>query len=181
MTFGKLVPLPGTADLPEIGVLMDTNFPAIGVGLGYLVTPRLEFRANVIYGRSEIIEDEGIGLAGVPLGRHRISKAESYHYTAGFAYSILPGRISPFLAAGMGTITIRTSELGSSTRLLVEYGGGIKLELAKKLTAFADIKDVVSFFDYPRDFDYAFLAIYSPDFSKSQHRLGVHFGLRYSF
>jgi opacity protein-like surface antigen len=180
MTFGKLVPLPNTADVPEVTVLMETKFPAFGLGLGYLITERLEFLGTLVYGRCEIIEDVGIGLAGIPLGQNMISKAESFQYSAGFVYSIVPGRISPFLAAGVGALTLKTSEFGSSTKLLLEYGGGIKFDLTRHLSAFLDIKDVVSYFNYPQDFDVFFVGIYDPDFSKSQHRLGIRFSLSYT-
>jgi hypothetical protein len=44
-----------------------------------------------------------------------------------------------------------------------------------------EFKDYLSFFDYPKDFDVAYVAIYTPDFKKSQHRLGIGVGLGYFF
>lgn len=180
MTFGKLIPLSNTADVPEVTVLLETKIPSLGLSLGYLITERLELRGTLAYGRSEIIEDTGIGLAGIPLGKNKVAGADCYRFGAGFLYYLVPGRLSPFLEAGAGALHIKTSGLGSSTKILLEYGGGIRFDFSGHLFILLDVKDQVSFFNYPQDFEVFFVAIYDTDFSDVQHCLGVCFSLGYS-
>ena len=180
MTFGKLNPLPNTADVPEISVLLENKCPSFGLSLGYLITERIEFQGTITYGRSEIFDDVGIGFAGIPLGKAKISDAKNFTYSGNILYYFLLRRISLFLTGGVGAVTLKTSELGSSTKLFLDFGAGMRLSLTKHVSAFLDLKDHLSFFNYPRDFDVFFVAIYDPEFSKNQHRLGIRFSLSYS-
>lgn len=180
MTFGKLNPLPNTADVPEITVLLENRCPSFGLSLGYLITERIEFQGTVTYGRSEIIDDVGIGLAGIPLGKIKISDVKNITCGGNLLYYFFLRRISLFLTGGVGAVTLMTSELGSSTKLFLDFGAGIRLNLTKHVSAFLDLKDHLSFFNYPRDFDVFFVAIYDPEFSKSQHRPGICLSLAYT-
>jgi len=179
LTFGKLLPLPNTADVPEITVLLESKSPVLGLGLGYQMNDRLELRANLSYNRAEIVDDVGIGFAGIPLGKTKVDDADCLQYTGNIIYYFFLQRLSLFLIGGAGGITLNTSELGSSTKLFLEFGAGMRFKIARKLSAFLDFKDQMSFFNYPEDFDVFFVAIYDPDFSKYQHRLGVRFSLSY--
>jgi hypothetical protein len=180
MTFGKLNPLPNTADVPEITVLLENKGLSFGLSLGYLITDRLEIQAELSCGRSEIVDDVGIGLAGIPLGKTKISDAKNFTYSGNIFYYFLLKRMSLFLTAGVGAVTLKTSELGSSTKLYLDFGAGMRLSLSKHVSAFLDLKDHLSFFNYPRDFDVFFVAIYDPEFSKNQQRLGIRFSLSYT-
>jgi len=55
------------------------------------------------------------------------------------------------------------------------------MRFSRHLSAFVDLKDHVSFFNYPKDFDVLYIAIYAPDFKKNQHRIGIRVGLSYAF
>ncbi len=180
-TFGKLNPLPNTADVPEVTVTLENLGASFGLSLGYRLTERFELQGTFAYNRSEIINDVGIGLAGIPLGKTKISNAKSLYYSGNILYHFLINRISPFFTAGLGAVTLKADKLRSRTKLFINFGAGVKFILNRKLSLFLEVKDNVSFFDYLKDFDVAFAAIYAPDFKKTQHRLGINSGLSYSF
>ncbi len=160
--------------LENIGASVEFSF-------GYEINRQFELRGTFNYGRSEIINDAGIGLSGIPLGKPKVSNVENFSYTGNILFHFPLNRISPFLTAGLGAITLKPDKLRSSTRLLFNFGVGVKLRFNQYLSAFADLKDYVSFFNYPEDFDVVYVAIYTPDFKKSQHRAGIGIGLSYAF
>jgi len=43
-TFGRLNPLPNTADVPEIIISLENKGASFGLGLGYFITDRIELR-----------------------------------------------------------------------------------------------------------------------------------------
>ncbi|MFX0201662.1 MAG: outer membrane beta-barrel protein [Candidatus Hodarchaeota archaeon] len=180
-TFGKLNPLPNTADVPEITVILENLGASFGLSLGYMFTERFELQGTFTYNRSEIINDVGIGLAGIPLGKTKVSSAKGLYYSGNILYHFLINRISPFFTAGLGAVTLKTDKLRSRTKLFLNFGAGVKFILNRKLAVFVEFKDHVSFFNYPKDFDVIFVAIYAPDFKKTQHRLGISIGLSYLF
>lgn len=62
----------------------------------------------------------------------------------------------------------------------------MRFKLSEHLSTFLEIEDYMSLFNYPGDFEAFFSDIYSPDiyssdFKKSQHRLGIHASLSYAF
>ncbi|MDH5385003.1 MAG: hypothetical protein OEY18_09865, partial [Candidatus Aminicenantes bacterium] len=61
-TFGRLNPLPNTADVPEVIVSLKNKGASFGLTLGYLITDRIELQGSFNYSRSEIINEVGIGL-----------------------------------------------------------------------------------------------------------------------
>ncbi len=180
-TFGELRPLPNTADVPEIIVSLENIGASFGLNLGYKINDRFELQGEFTYGRSEIINDVGIGLAGIPLGKTRVSNVDNLSYSGNILFHFPLNRISPFLTAGLGAITLKPDSLRTSTKFLLIYGAGVKFRLNRYLSAFVDLKNHVSFFNYPKDFDMVYLAIYAPDFKKSQRRIGLHVGLSYAF
>jgi opacity protein-like surface antigen len=180
-TFGKLIPLPNTSDVPKINVSLENLGASYGLSLGYMLTEQFELQGSFTYNRSEIINDVGIGLAGIPLGKTKVSSAKSLYYSANILYHFLINRISPFFTAGLGAVTLKTDKLRSRTKVLINFGAGVKFKLNRKLSIFLDFKDHVSFFNYHKDFDVIFAAIYAPDFKKIQHRLGINIGLSYYF
>lgn len=180
-TFGRLIPLPNTADVPEITVSFDNIGASFGLSLGYALSERFELQGSFTYARSEIIEDMGIGLAGIPLGKSKVADAHNLTYNANVFFYLTPTRVAPFVTAGLGVISLKPDKLPSSTKLFLNYGVGVRIGLSRNLSVFGDLKDHVSFFNYLRDFDVTYIAIYSPDFKKVQHRMGISFGLNYSF
>lgn len=180
-TFGKLNPLPNTADVPEVIVSLENIGASFGLSLGYEITDRFELQGTFTYGRSRIMNDVGIGLAGIPLGKAKISDVKNLYYSGNILYYFLLNRISPFLTAGIGAVTLKPTKLRSSTKLFINFGAGVKIRLNSNLSTFLDFKDYMSFFNYPKDFDILFATIYTPNFKKTQHRLGIRIGLSYSF
>ena len=180
-TFGRFIPLPNTADVPEISVSLNNIGASFGLSLGYRINDRFELQGTFSYGRSEIVNDVGIGLAGIPLGKTKVSNVNNLSYSGNILFHFPLNRISPFLTAGLGAITLKPDKLRSSTRLLFNFGVGVKFSLTRHLSAFVDLKDHVSFFKYPKDFDVLYVAIYVPDFKKRQHRVGIRIGLSYIF
>ena len=180
MTFGKLIPLPNTADVPEISVLLENTGISFGLSLGYFLTDRFELQGTFKYGQCEIINDVGIGLAGIPLGKTKVSDAKTLFYSGNLLYYFLLKRTSLFLTGGLGAVTLNATQLRSRTKLFLNYGAGIRFQLTKHLSTFLDIKDYMSFFNYPEDFDVVFAAIYNLDFKGNQHRLGIRISLSYT-
>lgn len=180
-TFGRLNPLPNTADVPEITVSLENKGASFGFNLGYLVTDRIELQGSFNYSRSEIINDVGIGLAGIPLGKTKVSDTKSFYYSGNILFYFPLNRTSPFVTVGLGAATLKPTKLRSHTKLFFNFGAGIRYRLSRHLSTSLEIKDYVSLFDYPEDFEVFFPAIYSLEFKKSQHRLGIHLCLSYSF
>jgi hypothetical protein len=180
-TFGRLNPLPNTADVPEITVSLENKGASFGLNLGYLITDRIELQGSFNYSRSEIINEVGIGLAGIPLGKTKVSDTKSFYYSGNIVFYFPLDRTSPFVSVGLGAVTLRPTELRSKTTLSLNFGAGIRFKMARHLSTFLEIKDYISFFNYPSDFEIFFPTIYTPNFKKSQHRLGIHVSLSYTF
>jgi opacity protein-like surface antigen len=181
MTFGRLNPLPNTADVPEIIISLENKGASFGLALGYLIKDRIELQGSFNYSRSEIINEVGIGLAGVPVGKTKVSDTKSFYYSGNILFYFSLNRTSPFVTIGLGAVTLKPTKLRTKTKLFLNFGAGIRFKLARHLSASLEIKDYISFFNYPNDFEIFFPAIYTPDFKKSQHRLGIHASLSYSF
>ncbi len=181
MTFGTLRPLPDTADIPEVNIFLEDKGASFGLALGYLITDRIELQGSVNYSRSEIINDVGIGLSGVPLGKTKASDAKNFYYCGNVIVYFSSKRASPFFTIGLGAITLIPTKLRSRTSLYLNVGAGIRFRLSPHLSTSLDIKDYISYYNYPEDFEVFFPAIYSLDFKKSQHRVGIHAYLSYSF
>ncbi|MFC2169861.1 outer membrane beta-barrel protein [Acidobacteriota bacterium] len=180
--FGQLNPVPGSADVPEVAVLLENTGTVSGMSLEFPVTRHLEFQGKFIYARSEIIEDVGIGFAGVPLGKEKISNAEIFSYAGNLLYYLpVKEKFSFYLVVGLGSITIKTDSLSSPTKLLLNYGCGLKLKLSRHIYPVLDLRDYVSFFDFYKDIGLAYAAIYTEDINKTQHSIGIHLGLRFVF
>lgn len=180
-TFGKFVPLPNTADVPEIAVSWENRGISFGLSFGYALDERFKLEGSFTYGRSDIFNTVGIGLAGISLGKTKVADSYNMTYNINILFHLTRNRISPFVTAGFGVISLRPDELRSNTSLLFNYGVGAKLKFSPELAVRVDLKDYVSFFNYPRDFDVASIAIYSHDFKQTQHRVGLSLGLSYSF
>ena len=180
-TLGRFNPLPNTADVPAIMVSLENMGASFGVSIGYALKERFELQGSFTYGRSEIVYDAGIGLAGMPLGKTKVADAHNLRYCANILFYLTPTRIAPFLTAGLGLISLKPDKLPSSTKLLFSYGVGARIRLSRNISVFGDLKDHVGFFNYPRDFDVSYIAIYQADFKKTQHRIGINLGLSYAF
>ena len=90
--------------------------------------------------------------------------------------------VAAYIAAGLGGITLNPDKLDSRTKLLLNLGSGIQINLSRHIHSIFEIRDYVSFFKYPEDFHINYdIMIYEPDFRTIQHHLGIHIGLIYTF
>lgn len=174
--FGKLLPLPNTADVPEITVLLKNKSLRLGFSLGYQLTRQLEIQGTFLFGSSEIQNDVGIGLGGFPLGIEKVSDAKMYSYSGSVVYHFPVSFISLYLKAGIGAVTLDADQLRSRTKLQLNFGFGARIKVWNRLFFLLEAVDFVDFFDYARDFELIYVAIYSEDFKSSQHRFGIHLG-----
>ncbi|MCJ7582430.1 MAG: porin family protein [Candidatus Aminicenantes bacterium] len=179
--FGTLIPLPNTADVPEITVQTKSKGVRIGFSLGYQLAGNIELQGTFFYGASEFQNDVGIGFAGIPLGIDKISDSKSFSYSGNILYSVPIHCLSIYMTGGLGAVSIKPDILAKKTRLLLNFGAGITTILVKHLRLFLDVRDYVSFFDFAQDFGMSYAAIYEQVFKKSQHHVGIHFGLGYVF
>ena len=179
--FGTLVPTPQTADVPPIDILLEPAGPTWGVNLGYQFSPHFELQGYFLFGRKRIMNDVGIGFAGIPLGKSKASDASSYAYSGRALYYLCNGTISPYLSAGAGAVTLRTDEFGSKTRLLLNFGAGVKVKLSHRTQAVLDLRDNVTFFKFVQDFRYFIPLIYNTEFKSVQHRFGLLIGIAFMF
>ncbi|MFC2157837.1 outer membrane beta-barrel protein [Acidobacteriota bacterium] len=179
--FGTLVPTPQTADVPEVDILFEHKSPAAGLIFGFQFSSRLELQASFSYGSARIMNDVGIGLAGIPLGKSKASDATVYSYTGRIVYYVLDRGFSPYLSAGLGAMTLNTDQFGSKTQLLINFGIGVKVTLSKHFRGFFEVQDRISFLKFDRDFNFTHALIYNPDFKGLQHRIGLSIGVGYVF
>ena len=178
--FGRLQPLPNTADVPEIVVSLENKGLSAGMALGYLIGDRFDLRASIMFNRSAIMNDIGPGLTGIPLGKTKVSDTKSCSYSGNVIIYISRNPTSPFVKLGLGAVRLNPAQLRPKTKFFLNFGTGFKFKLTRHLSTFLEIQDMITFFDYPRDFGVFFPAIYTPEFKKSQHRLGFHVYLSYS-
>ncbi len=179
--FGKLLPLPNTADVPEITIQSKSKGVRVGFNLGYQITKHIQVQGLFIYGRSEFQDDVGIGIAGVPMGIVKIADSKSFSYSGNILYSVPIHCMSVYVTGGVGAVTLKPDVLKTSTKLLLNFGVGFSTNLWKNHRLFLDVRDYVSFFDFAQDFDMFYAAIYDQVFKTSQHQIGIHFGLGYVF
>lgn len=179
--FGKLLPLPNTADVPEITIQSKSKGVRVGLNLGYQITRHIQIQGLFIYGRSEFQDDVGIGIAGVPMGIVKIADSKSISYSGNILYSVPIHCMSVYVTGGVGAVTLKPDELKTSTKLLLNFGVGLSTNLWKNHRLFLIVRDYVSFFDFAQDFDMFYVAIYDQVFKTSQHQVGIHFGLGYVF
>jgi len=176
---GALNPLPGTADVPDVKTYLEPSGPEWGLSLGYRFNRRLELQLAASMAGSRIIDDVGIGFAGVPLGRFEVTDATLWTLGARLLYGFGGGRISPYLAGGCGFAVLDTRDIGSKARPTLEFAAGAKVRLSPRLRVDLEIRDAVSFFRYFEDFGVAHIMIYMADQRSVQHRLGARASLRY--
>ncbi|MFC2168164.1 outer membrane beta-barrel protein [Acidobacteriota bacterium] len=179
--FGKLIPLSNTADVPGITVQSKSKGVRVGFSLGYQLTEHIELQGSFIYGAVEFQNDVGIGLAGIPLGIFKISDSKSFSYSGNIHYSVPIHFLSIYVTGGLGVVSMKPDLLETKTRIFLNFGAGLMTNIVKHLRLFLDVKDYVSFFDFARDFGVLYVDIYDQEFKKSQHHVGIHFGLGYVF
>ena len=179
--FGKLIPLPNTADVPEITVQSKSKCVRVGFSLGYQLTENIEIQGTFFYGASEFQNDVGIGLVGIPLGIVKVSDSKSFSYSGNILYSVPIHCMSMYVTGGVGAVTLKPDVLKTSTKLLLNFGVGLSANLWKNHRLFLDVRDYLTFFDFAQDFGMSYAAMYDQVFKKSQHQVGIHFGLGYVF
>jgi hypothetical protein len=181
LRFGSLVPLPLTADVPDISILLEPKTTEWGVRLGCYLTRRVEIQGTVTRLRAGIVHHVGIGLAGIPLGKTEVAGASTWSLSGGLAYYLGGMRLSPYLALGAGAANLDIEGAGAKTRLLFEFGAGAKVPLWRRFRAVLDVRDVVTFFRYFEDFRFAYPLIYRFEGRDVQHSLKARLGLEFFF
>jgi opacity protein-like surface antigen len=178
---GSLVPLPQTADVPGIEVLLEPTEPEIGLTLGYRFGPRFDLQVGASRSGAGIYNDVGIGFAGIPLGKFLIAHTDVWTAEARLIYGFCGGIVEPYLAAGFGVTAMNAGNLGSKARPSLEVGAGIKARLADSLKMVFEVQDTVTFIRYFEDFRILYALVYSAQSQSAQHRIGARLGLEYVF
>ena len=178
---GGLIPLPHTADVPDVKILLEPSGPEGGVSLGYTLGRRFEFQLAASASRARIMDDVGIGFAGVPLGKKKVSDVVFWNLGVRLLYSLNIGKISPYLAAGFEAAILDTREIGARMRPAFELGAGLNIRISRRLRVGFEVRDAVSFFRYFEDFGVYYPMVYSVDMRGVQHRLGARLSLGYFF
>jgi hypothetical protein len=176
---GRLVPLPGTADVPDVKVSLATESLAGGVQVGYSLGRRFELLAAASYGRAGVIHDVGIGLAGIPLGKSKFADAEAWTFGGGLRVGLGGARISPFLSFTGGVTSVHVAGAGTKIRPYLEGGAGLKVRLSGRLRLVLEAGPVVTFFRYFEDFQFAYVLIYRPESYDLQTSLRARLGLAF--
>ncbi len=176
---GALLPLPQTADVPGIKVLLEQRSPEGGVSLGYALDRRFELQFTVSTSRVRIMNDIGIGIGGPPLGKKKVSDASLWNLGARLLYGFDFGKISPYFTAGVGAAILDAHKLGTRTRPTFELGAGAHIRLSHRLRAGFELRDAISFFRYFEDFRIFYPMIYSTKTRSVQHRFGARLSLGY--
>jgi hypothetical protein len=179
--FGRLVPLPGTADVPEVLVSLEHKGPIWGLAFGWEIGRRFELLVDASFSPTRIINDVGIGIGGIPLGKIKASDAALYALAAGLRFHFAPGRLSLYVAAGGGAAVLNTERLGTKAKPFLLLETGVRVRFSEHLRATLEFRDVVTFFRYDKDFDVYYLQIYRPDFKGTQHAFGLLIGFGYAF
>jgi OOP family OmpA-OmpF porin len=108
--------------------------PAYGLRLGASFSEHWEEELSLFFIDTESDNGEG--------------DIDGYLYRLEGIYNFLPdSRLTPFTAAGIGGITLDPDNGSSSTRFLVNYGGGLNFDLTQSLALRGDIRHIVSFND----------------------------------
>ena len=178
---GSLIPLALTADVPSVNILWEPLSPDVGLLLGYRISRRLEIQVEASVGHSALYEDIGIGLAGIPLGKVKVSNAASRTLGMRLLCEFGDGLIQPYLAAGFGIAALDAGEFGSRTRPTLDFGAGLKFRPVGHFQVVLDVRDMVSWFRYFEDLRIIYPMIYTTRTEGTQHRLGARVGLGYVF
>ena len=108
--------------------------PAYGLGVGYNVDSHWAAEAVFNYIDTESKDDA--------------SDVNTYLYRLNGLYHFSPyGKWMPYLAAGLGGISLDRDQGDSNSHFLFNYGGGVKYFLTETLALMADVRHVVSFND----------------------------------
>ena len=127
------------------------------------------------------MNDVGVGIGGFPLGKEKVSDTNIYSYSGNILYHIVLSPSSVYFTAGIGGMTLDPEIFNSKTRLILNFGAGVRVKINDRIFPVLEIKDYVSFFNYPEDFGLAYIALYTPEFKKSQHHIGIRIGVSYLF
>lgn len=178
---GALIPLPQTADVPYIKVLLEQSSPEGGLSLGYALDRRLELQLSVSTSRVRIMNDIGIGIGGGPIGKKKASDTSLWNLGVRLLYDFDLGKISPYMTAGFGASILGPEAYGTRTRPSFELGAGARIRLSRRLRAGLELRDAISTIHYFGDFGIGYVAIYSAEERHVQHRLGLRLSLGYLF
>jgi hypothetical protein len=178
---GSLVPVAGTADIPDVDILLESRGPQAAFTLGRRLSRRIELQIEATIGRAAVMEDVGIGLAGIPLGKTQVSEASTWTLGARLLVGLGGRVVEPYLVFGFGAVTLGIEEIETRTQLGAELGAGLKARLSRHLRVMLEVRDAISLFDYFADFRVFYAMVYSAGTPTFQHRPGARLGLGYVF
>lgn len=178
---GRLHPIPQSADVPPVRFLLEPRIPEWGVRLGYVFSRRFRAELGIELGLGDIMEDVGIGFAGIPLGKNSMSRAALWTLSTRLLFQPVAGGTAPYVFAGGGIAVLDTEEMGSRTRPTVEFGAGLKFRLSGRWGIFLEVRDTISFFRFFEDFRILYAMIYTAETLGVQHRPGVRLGIDWIF
>jgi len=115
-----------------------------GAGLGYNLTENWGLEAVYNYVNSN--DPGGVNLSTYTWDPYEDVGAHVYHFDA--LYHFFPEKkLVPYLAAGLGGITVDNDRQGAKTDtdFLVNYGGGLKYFLSEAVALRGDIRHITSF------------------------------------
>jgi OOP family OmpA-OmpF porin len=108
--------------------------PVYGLGLGYNFNKH--WGGEAVFNYIDTESNAGAGDVGVYLLRLN----GLYHFTPF-------GNFTPYLAAGIGSISFDPDRGDDDTDALVNYGGGVKYFLTENLALQGDVRHIISFSD----------------------------------
>lgn len=121
-----------------------SNGPVYGLGFGYNYTERFGVEGVFNY-----IDTESKSTGG--------SDVKGYIYRIDSLYHFMPDKqLVPYIAAGIGAISIDDDQRGTDTGMLFNYGAGIKYFLTKTVVFRSDIRHILTFNDSNNNFAYTF-------------------------
>jgi OOP family OmpA-OmpF porin len=118
-----------------------SNAPVHGIGFGYNYNSHLGVEGvfDYIYSDAKPSDDD--------------RKVYTYHVDG--LYHFMPDReFVPYLAAGIGAVTLDEENNGSDTNGLFNYGAGLKTFITESLTIRGDIRHLIDFNDSNNNFAY---------------------------
>ncbi len=119
------------------------NTLTYSLGLGYNLTDTWSTEFVLNYFRTDTRENQRSSVDGLV-------------YRLDALYHFMPGKtLVPYLAGGLGGISMDTERGGSSTNFLLDYGIGLKYFLTQDLALRGDVRHILAFGDPENNFTYS--------------------------
>ncbi len=115
------------------------NAPLHGIGLGYNFTPHIGIEGTMSHVNSDATPSD--------------DNRNLYIYRVDAMYHFLSDReFVPYIAAGIGALSLHSEINGTDTNGLINYGAGLKTFITERLTIRADIRHIIDYDDSYNNF-----------------------------